>query len=296
VIKHCNYHTYADDLQLYMHTKLNSLNESISAVNKDLKEILSYANKNLLFLNTTKTQQLLICPSKMKIEKIKSECLPIQIGNNPIPFVREAKNLGVIFNEKLDWKDQVNSTSKRCFMGMKILYRNKKFIPSNLKLCLIKTLIYPLIDYCNVVLTDVTVQENNKLQRIQNACIRFVAGAKKYDHLTAHFKGMKELNVTNRRDKHALCIIYKIIKTPMYVPIYLQNLVKRLRSSTNRLTCSEFTSQHFIPLHRTSKCSRSFKIKYAKVWNNIPKVIRDSNSLNIFKKAIENYLISGQFN
>jgi ribonuclease P/MRP protein subunit RPP40 len=59
VIKQCKCHTYADDLQLYMHTKINSLYESILAVTKDLDEILSYAKKNLLLLNPTNTQPFL---------------------------------------------------------------------------------------------------------------------------------------------------------------------------------------------------------------------------------------------
>lgn len=55
-------------------------------------------------------------------------------------------------------------------LALKVL-RFPLYLPLNMKVSLVKALIFPIFHYCNVVVSDITVELSDKLQRAQNYCI-----------------------------------------------------------------------------------------------------------------------------
>ena len=115
-----------------------------------------------------------------------------------------SKNLGVVMDGSLSFKDHIEHIFITSMYKMKTLYSFKNQLHQNIKLKLVKTLIYPQLDYCSSVCYNFLPQSNkNKLQRIQNACMRFVCCIPYVAHVTPY---IRELNIEQRMQSKCVCI------------------------------------------------------------------------------------------
>ena len=111
-IKNCNYHLYADDVQLYIQFPAHNYRAAIADMNYDLTRIIEYSNGHNLKLNVEKTQPIMI-GSPAYIEKIFNEGIQeIIINGISIPLSANVKNLGVIFDCHLSWEQHVTKIVK----------------------------------------------------------------------------------------------------------------------------------------------------------------------------------------
>lgn len=83
---------------------------------------------------------------------------------------------------------------------------------------LAKSLLLPILDYRDVSYLDITEEQLDKLERVQNFCIRFVFGSRKYDHVSEFCKLLKWLPTRLRRNSHILFILYSIVFNPFTPP------------------------------------------------------------------------------
>jgi hypothetical protein len=60
VIRHCQFHFYADDLQIYLSGDKNDIDGITARVNEDLEAIFRWSAETGLTLNASKTQAMLI--------------------------------------------------------------------------------------------------------------------------------------------------------------------------------------------------------------------------------------------
>lgn len=137
-----------------------------------------------LLLNPSKSQALIISDRYML-----SHCQslpPIVYDSAPILYSKSAKTCAstwVISN--LFWKVHIADISKRVFYSFQSLKRLQKFLPFHTKVILAQSLLLTLIDYADVVFLDATEVLLNKLERLQNLCIRFIFGPQEYERVSA---------------------------------------------------------------------------------------------------------------
>lgn len=284
-IRNCSYHMFADDVQLYTPFNLSNFNEESVKMAEDVSSVIDYCNKHNLVLNISKSQAIII-GTKWYQTKFKALDLPksITINNCTVKFSPFVKNLGVIFDCTLSWNDHCAQVAKKVFSALAQLRRNFSFIPAKTRRILINTLAFPHIDYGSVLFSDMSECNNTKLQRLQNACIRFISGAKLYDHVTPIYNELRILKIVKRREYHTAVLIWKIITTG--TPAYLFQEFKFTAFSNVRTTrSSRLTLQ--IPVPDSEKCNKSFRVQAAKLWNR-PKLYNYiDQSISVFKKRIE---------
>ena len=224
-IKRGRYHMYGDDTQLYYSCKCENVNNTIKDINSDLDRISKYSKTNCLKLNAEKSK-FIIFGSRQNLKKLKNIPLdPISIDNNIIDREYEAKNLGITCDEELTWTRHVNLSIAKGYGKLKQASRFKNFLSESSKYNLIETYILSQFNYGDIILQNLSEQLQNKIQKLQNNCVRYAFGLRKYDHISAFIKTKKILNMKNRRLLHSLILMYKIKnnKAPMY-------LCKRIRT------------------------------------------------------------------
>ena len=90
---------------------MTQLNE---AINSDLEQLDTWLQGNKLSLNVAKTQSMLITTKqKQNVLKNTSQKLELNIRNNELDIVKNAKYLGVRIDSSLDWKEQIKATSAK---------------------------------------------------------------------------------------------------------------------------------------------------------------------------------------
>ena len=289
-IKRGRYHMYADDTQLYYSCKLENVNNTISDINSDLERISKFSKTNCLKLNAAKSKFIII-GSRHNLKQLKNTVLdPIKIDNKIIEREYEAKNLGVTFDEELTWTRHVNLSIAKAYGKLKHGYRFKNFLNESSKFKLSETYILSQLNYGDVILQNLTVALQKKLQKLQNSCVRFTFGLRKFDHISGFIKEKKLLNMSNRRMLHSLTLMFKIRNKK--APSYLSNRI------TSHEAHGHFTRNRFNinPQFARSKIrSMSYFIYISKKYNELTAHINVQNiSISTFKLKCSNYLLDSQ--
>ena len=121
---------YADDTTLiYAHKDLHSLQANI---NNDLKAINSYCKINQLYLNTSKSKAMIICPKKNINYNLK-----FSIGGNEIEQVSKFKFLGIIIDCHLTFSEHAAHVISTKLSSVNfVLYKLRSILPRHILLTL----------------------------------------------------------------------------------------------------------------------------------------------------------------
>lgn len=282
---------FADDTQIYLHCYPSQLNEAIRCISLDVASIANFASVNGLTLNLAKSK-ILIIGSSVYTNNIKlDELQPIAVNGISIPYVTEAKNLGVIFSSNLSWKSHINLISQKVNFSLYKLKHNKNALSRDLRTKLVRTLIFPIIDYCCIVYHDLTDELNSKLQVLFNNCIRFIFNLRRDVHITPYRLQLNWLSVKNRRLYFLACSTYRILNS-FSAPYLRDDFISHIHIQNRPIRQAAQVRFFSIPLHRTECYRKSFLISSFYLWNSLPTNIRLSPSIESFKIQVYNHFLS----
>lgn len=93
------------------------------------------------------------------------------------------------------------------------------------------------------------IDTSNKIEKVENACIRLIFGIRKFEHISHKFGGLKWLRIKEGRLLNITCVSYKmgLVKQPPYLLINVS-----FRSDVHNLNLSNVGSVLTPPTHRTA--------------------------------------------
>ena len=292
-----NYHEYADDTNEYLNTTVENLNDSIHNINQDMKKISEYCKNNILRLNEGKCE-FIIMGSKNAINKVREIHLdPIFINGKPIKRVQHAKYLGLTFDEVLSWNKQVNICISRAISKFKQFSNCRNILSIESKKIFCESMVLSQFNYADTVYMNMNKITQNKIQKIQNICIRFIFKAKKNSlfSITEHRKKLGWLNMSERRASHGLTLMYKIVNGQ--APNYLSDLITFTNEVHNVNTRSSGSKKIWICKDIKAKSRRSaFIFSMSNLYNNLPRDIINAKNVNTFKNNIKKLLSENKLN
>jgi len=289
VLESCSYVMYADDIQLYLHFSLSNFTSYLYKLIRDIERVICFCEQHNLLLNVSKTQAIILGTQRF-LSMLTGMSLPsLTVNNCVIPFKTSANNLGVIFDTTLSWSEQCTLTAQKVLGILAQLRRSFSFIPPNIRRILIMSLVMPHLDYASVLFTDITDCNNLKLQRLQNACVRFITGASRYEHITPYYTDLGLMKLDQRRIVLIAVLVYKIITTR--TPFYLFEKYQ-FTSSTNMCATRSSKLRLQIPVHRTEKFHLSFFVQSSTIWNELRLFEHVGKSFHCFKSIVERKLQS----
>ncbi|KAJ0174360.1 hypothetical protein K1T71_010506 [Dendrolimus kikuchii] len=269
---------------LYTQAPKDTLHDAIKVINDDLNRIHNWSTSHGLSVNPGKTQAIIIGSSRT-MSQIDFELLPdVMFHNSYIPISDQVKNLGVIIDKELCWRPHITELSRKIFASYASLRRLKKFLPTATKISLVQAIILPILDYADACYLNITQEQLIKLERLQNVCIRFIFGLKKYDHISEYRKKLKWLPISLRRNAHLLNLLYRTLFIP-YTPPYLKECFNFLHTSHTFDLRSSNNLLLKAPAHSSTFYSKSFAVQAVCLWNSLPVDVRKAKSLAIFKKS-----------
>ena len=146
-----SHHSYADDTQLYMtmdHSN-NDWRDGLLRIELCVSEIREWMNQNMLKLNDDKTE-LIVFVSKYKQDLYNYSSMTI--GETVVDCSSQVKDLGSSFIRVLSLRQHVSYTSRACRFHLRNISRIRKYIPQDISIVLIKSLVMPRLDYSNGLL------------------------------------------------------------------------------------------------------------------------------------------------
>ena len=261
-----------------------------------LQEVKEWMTKNRLKLNSDKTEVLAV-QTKNNFSTWELEDIQLDRDEEPVQPSKVVKSLGVLFDEYLTFEDHINNII-RC---TNIHLRNLSVIASKLnyelKRQLIHCLIFSKLDYCNGLLFGLPDCILNKLQKVQNSCVRFLFGHKeigKFGHVSPYLKKAHFLPIRHRIDYKIALTVFKCINN--IAPDYLKKCIsikdqplKQLRTDDDYFLLSTPSVPHY------NRTERGFSFCGPYVWNKLPYNIRTCNEISNFKRLLKYHLFSEAF-
>lgn len=275
---------YADDTQIRF--SLSDFNVALTneLINSELIKIVNFSNRHQLTINPAKTQILVFGKNKKEL----AEHLSVSIDGVLVACVDVAKNLGLHLDTDLKFKSHVNNCIKRAYANLKMLYPHRHVLDQNIKILLCDTMVLSHFNYCDVVYGPcIDYVDINRIQRVQNSCLRYIYGIKKYERISHKLIETNWLNMETRRNLHMVTLYHKIIS--LKSPPYLYNKIT-FRSDVHNVH-TRFRGHISPPLHRTSKFQGSFSYMIFKLYNLVPPKLKHL-STNMFKQKYKHLLMS----
>ena len=292
-------HSYADDMQCYFELGKNISIDFVSdKITSFLLALKNWMTSNPLKLNKNKTKVIELLPASHNVNArlvtdlyIDSSCALIL----PTSYV---KNLGVIFDAKLNMEKHVHKVVSTCYANLRNLGRIASKLSIDLKIQLVHSMILSHIDYCNAFFYDLPEMLLKKLTKVLYAGVRFIFGlhgTASRLHMLPFLKRLHILPIKFRTEFKIALLTHKCLHGN--APAYLRKLI-----------CPRFASTHYclrvnhdkwllqtMPHPSLVKSKSMFSFAAPKIWNSLPLPRREISSVSLFKTHLKSYFFNIAF-
>ncbi len=132
-----------------------------------LADISAWMKEHNLQLNLAKTE-LLVFPATPTLQRD----FTIQLGSSTITPSSSVRNLVVIFDYQLSFKEHIVKTARSCRFALHNIRKIRPFLTQHAAQLLVRALVISRLDYCNAHLAGLPSNTIKPLQMIQNAAAR----------------------------------------------------------------------------------------------------------------------------
>uniref|UniRef100_A0A3B3H962 Reverse transcriptase domain-containing protein n=1 Tax=Oryzias latipes TaxID=8090 RepID=A0A3B3H962_ORYLA len=278
-----DFHSYADDTQLYIAVSPDDL-EPVNTLLNCILDIKLWMAENFLQLNQDKTEVLIIGP-----EDKREMILPHFHNFKPSQCVR---NLGVLFDSELNFIPHIKNVVKTGFYHLKNIARVRPFLSLASTEVLMHAFIFSRLDYCNALLSGLPKKSLSNLQLLQNSAARVLTRTRGREHITPVLKSLHWLPVRFRIDFKILLMVYKCFYG--LGPDYLNDIL--LKYEPSRTLRSSGAGLLVVPKVRTKTYGEaSFCHHGPRLWNGLPENLRAAETVEVFKKRLKTHLFNLAF-
>ena len=127
----------------------------------------------LSILNAAKTK-LMVFGTRQRVKRAKEAV--IKVGSTPLQIVPSCKFLGFTLDSTLSFNHHVKTVAAMVSYKANPLAKIRKFLTDAVALKTYKSMILPYFDYGDVIYNSASQEGLNKLQKLQNRCLKICKG------------------------------------------------------------------------------------------------------------------------
>ena len=280
----CKAFSYADDSQLIVQSK------DEKDLKRKIEEIIQISHRwysqNCMKANQGKTEILIVNTRNIRTDRMKIK-VKEKGKTKMITPSKSIKVLGIMIDEKFNWKKQVLYVKKHATNTIRKLHRINHLLPVEIRIQLYLSLVVPHFDYCDVIWAGCTVESAKKLQVSQNFAVRSITGAKKHESATESFAKLKFLNLKQRRQIHEVVFAHKSLVHSN--PNEINEMYLKQCPTSNTRSASSATLNY--PSHKTRKYQTGPFYRTIQSWNSVPNHISPNTTTKAFKNEFQRHII-----
>ena len=260
--------------------------------NKVSKAIKNYKDKHILqkdldiIYNWSKIWQLQIHPDKLAHMHIGDEMetpeYEYTVGNMPVKYSTNEKDLGVIIDRKLSFDLHINEKVKKANSMAGWIRRSFVYMDEVLFKLLYTAMVRMHLEYCAVVWSPYLTKYIDQLEQVQIRATKMVPGLRDKPY-PERLKILKLPTLTYRRLRGDMVTVYKIMNN-----IYHEECCPKLptiESATGRP--GRQLMQLYQSRSRLDIRKFSFTQRVVSVWNSLPEKVVTANTLDTFKTRLD---------
>ena len=265
-IGNCGVQLYADDTVIFQ----SGVNADIAStkLQESVNNFKKWCDVNALTINASKTKTMVFA-SRSKVKRCKN--VDVRVDGEKLKLVPSFKYLGMTLDSTLNFSSHIAQVIKTVCYKMTLLARLKKYLNNETALLIYKSMLLPYFDYADVIFCKANTKDLDKLQKLQNKCLRICMGTdRRFNTHRAHVQA-KVPYLKDRRAAHVCNFMFK------------RKNVKALLNNREIRTRAHDAPMFNVPIPRCEAFKRSVCFQGSTEWNNLPTDTRNSDNFLTFK-------------
>jgi hypothetical protein len=279
----CSIKMFADDTLVYVSGEgSEELERKMNRVFNIVKEWMSV---NKLRMNASKTKYMIVRSVRKELRgNIMLKC------NDGIELerVEKMKYLGVIIDDKLQFKDHCDYMLKKIGKKTSFLNRIGNFVSAYTRCIIYKSIIAPHFEYCATLLLGMGETQLNKLQIAQNRAMRVILQCNRFTKVEHMLQALQFMSIRQRLCYNVGVFIFKIVNN--MASVALSNKIEIIGRECDRQTRQ--AGNIVITFRRTRSAQKSLFYEGIKMYNSLPTEIKQCEGIILFKRALKEYVVS----
>ena len=209
--------------------------------------------------------------------------IPIYLKSVNLEYVDSFKYL-VVVDAKLNFKSHYTELMKNVNRKVQYFGRASNNLNMNTRIKVYRTIISPSFSYCPTILYFGTQENIDKLQLLQNRCLRIILKCDRYTSISNMLECLGLMNVKQFLFLQSMCFVYKLYHGQL--PACLNFTL------VNEIHDHEMRSRDDLFIERVRKqgTRNSLYFRGLEEFNSLPAEVRNASSLIQFKKQVRIYL------
>ena len=261
-----------------MYVTKENYEEARDILSRELENVATWFDSNKLTLNVDKTK-LMFLSRRGRIGPRQT----ISLRQQELECIHETKFLGVLVDERLNWKAHIQMINSKISKSCGIIYRIKDSLNNQSKKLLYYSLIHPYLNYCINIWSSTFKTHYMPLLKGQKRILRIFFSANRRTHTVRMFEEYRILPINQLITYPEGIIAHKLISGSVEIPDFflLNNANYNLRNNNN----------FRLPQNVSTQTQIFIKTRAIKTWNALPNDIRFTPTLNSFKNKLKTHLL-----
>jgi hypothetical protein len=273
--KEGNLFLFADDAKVYKYVQDNY---DTTILQKCCQELYNWSEKWLMKLNIDKCKIMTVTRSKKIIEYKYG--FATNGGFVELERVDNMKDLGVIFDSDLSFKNHIYEKINKAYQMIGIINRNFRDLHKETFLLLYKSIVRSHIEYANSVWNPYKKSLIEDIEKVQKRATKMVKGLNKMSYIQ-RLKNLGLPTLKLRRSRGDMIEVYKIVTNKYDSEVNLSiPLMENSRTRGNSLKLR-------VDRAKLDLRKYSFTARVVSLWNSLPDQVVTAESVNSFKNRLD---------
>ena len=262
---------FADDTTLSFRGR--SLLELSSFCNVELVKFNDWSIANKLSISIEKTSFNIVSNLSYNLQHID-----IKLNNSSLTYKNNITFLGITLDDKLNFSSHINYVCNKISKSIGILNKLKLYVPLYTMKMLYYALVFPYVNYCNVIWGNTFASHLYPLNVLQKKVVRIIHNKSYFHHTNELFLKSCILKLDDIYKLNTASYMYKLNDFTPYLRIH-----NHATRSRNLLLPS---------FHRLTSSRKSISFNGPNIWNTIPPEIKLCSNILKFKIKYKKHLIN----
>ena len=261
-------------------------NRALSLMTQCVEDVRTWMTQSLLKLNEDKTE-FLVVSSPYYQEIVRHTTMAV--GDAVISSSEQCRNLGVIFDSKMNLKQHVSSVCRSAFFQLRKIGIIRRYLSDDSCATLVHSFVTSRLDYCNSLLANLPNCVLSKLQKVQNVAARILTRRRDFHDISPVLIEIYWLPIPLRIRYKINLITFKCLHD--LGPPYLKKLLSPYQPKRNlRSATKGELERHGFKLETYGR--RAYFVVAPHFWNDLPINLRFEDNLNSFKSGLKTHLFT----
>ena len=275
---------FADDTALAVSSKHHKVLEE--KLNIEANSVQNWLLANKLSIHyVKKTQYMLFTPNNKNNHNLNG--FKLYMAENYIERTNAYKYLGVIIDEKLDWKPQISQLCQKLASVCGVISKVRYYLNSKSLMLLYHSLVASRIRYGILCWSTASKYDLKKLDVLHNRVVRYITFSPYRTTLKPLYVKLDVLPLSELIDMQRALFMYNLHYN--LLPYAFENYCS---IPSHRYATSYSRSKNYtLPPYKSNRGQTSMKFLGPKIWARIPLEIKELNSRKQFVKKTKKYFL-----